>query len=1093
MAKKNSKVNRKKTKNVAMLVVRNQTRQEVTNVIFPNGLTIGADDAGFKNGAKVFGDAQVVGTLNAQDVKIDGTSIVTDTRAPMVAFTHPVITVDTDHNGGSDGGSLGDGQALMDADIPESANTSLAASFGTDGIRFEGHGTSSDTPTSGLFRVQVADITATTSRGTALTVENDASGTSGDTSFTLTFKKDSTTVITLTVSTVSIDGTTSANFKVSYLARYEESTNEFDNISFLVPARFTTSAGTQSITRGFVVQKVKAGQTGTLVPQLVLDVNSNAFAFADAAGSSAAPPTIVLLAQQVSQSSTLVTGDFSLTGYDSTNLSSHLGSFSVTAAETGTSTASKVITYNSAMATKFPLTASVTNDGLTATKLINKIDRASSPPDVRFRPSVISVQTSVTGGTPLGVASPTTLSNTANTDIFDHDISANAMAKAYGIIDATAVTFGGHGVDGTYTANTFRIQTDDIHAHDNLGNVLDISSNEANADGTVEVGDTLWQITGSAEGTSEPRFCMDVNQRGASGAEYAELRLSFLAEHTRNGGSTDFDSILVDVPFRVTTAAGAQTISGSFEIVKNKQGRAGDNGADGDDGDDGDDGHATPHVGFTSNIISVQTSVTGGTPNGVTTTTTETGMSPLSVFDHDIPSTAYVIATGLAGATNVGYDGHGVGGSYTNNTFRIQTALITGSTNLGDTLAITSKEADGTAVDLGDIDYQITGSMVVNEPLFCMDITRFASTDAKFRLSFLAEHTRYRGSDDFDSIRVDVPFRVTTAAGAQTISGSFEIVKNKKGQEGTDGSDGSTTAGVITVEQFKSNHILLPPGLTELYWDGSNRQAPETDYNLWDLHTQVTNVGSQFSQDVVACGVTFSSNTTDLVNGDATVEHDGIANLIAGLHVTADSGVDGGTYVLSITDDTHFEMSRNATGDHTNEQLTFGPVGRIQHRHSNLEIETDVDPANPDTVAYDSIKITSAMTVQLTGHITLEFSFCAASGITSFGRAKPQFSGMCCVVTHNDVDASSAADAQDMDIGTELGTVGWYATYGAHDTYPLEGQYITVHINTTYTLASDESRWFWLRVGNMAHANFSGTTLPRIRINDARLTATRIL
>ena len=36
-------------KNKAMLVVRNITKQEVTNVIFPNGITVGTEKGPFKN------------------------------------------------------------------------------------------------------------------------------------------------------------------------------------------------------------------------------------------------------------------------------------------------------------------------------------------------------------------------------------------------------------------------------------------------------------------------------------------------------------------------------------------------------------------------------------------------------------------------------------------------------------------------------------------------------------------------------------------------------------------------------------------------------------------------------------------------------------------------------------------------------------------------------------------------------------------------------------------------------------------------------------------------------------------------------------
>ena len=64
-------------KNKAMLVVRNITKQEVTNVIFPNGITVGAAGPNFKNGFRVHGNAQVSGIVNAQGFKVNGQDLQT--------------------------------------------------------------------------------------------------------------------------------------------------------------------------------------------------------------------------------------------------------------------------------------------------------------------------------------------------------------------------------------------------------------------------------------------------------------------------------------------------------------------------------------------------------------------------------------------------------------------------------------------------------------------------------------------------------------------------------------------------------------------------------------------------------------------------------------------------------------------------------------------------------------------------------------------------------------------------------------------------------------------------------------------------------
>lgn len=76
----------KDLKNQAMLVVRNVTQQEVTNVIFPNGITVGVDKgARFRNGFRVHGDAQVSGVVNAQGFRVNG--------APL-EFGDPFISLD---------------------------------------------------------------------------------------------------------------------------------------------------------------------------------------------------------------------------------------------------------------------------------------------------------------------------------------------------------------------------------------------------------------------------------------------------------------------------------------------------------------------------------------------------------------------------------------------------------------------------------------------------------------------------------------------------------------------------------------------------------------------------------------------------------------------------------------------------------------------------------------------------------------------------------------------------------------------------------------------------------------------------------------
>jgi hypothetical protein len=79
-------------KNKAMLVVRNKTKQEVTNVIFPNGLTVGAEGRFFQNGVKIHGNTQVSGIINSQGLRVNGTDILT------LVGGAPFLFLDVDSN-----------------------------------------------------------------------------------------------------------------------------------------------------------------------------------------------------------------------------------------------------------------------------------------------------------------------------------------------------------------------------------------------------------------------------------------------------------------------------------------------------------------------------------------------------------------------------------------------------------------------------------------------------------------------------------------------------------------------------------------------------------------------------------------------------------------------------------------------------------------------------------------------------------------------------------------------------------------------------------------------------------------------------------
>ena len=72
-----------------------------------------------------------------------------------------------------------------------------------------------------------------------------------------------------------------------------------------------------------------------------------------------------------------------------------------------------------------------------------------------------------------------------------------------------------------------------------------------------------------------------------------------------------------------------------------------------------------------------------------------------------------------------------------------------------------------------------------------------------------------------------------------------------------------------------------------------------------------------------AIGTTFTDSTCDLTSGDATVRHDVNNKIVAGLSV-AGSNIQSGSYVASVTNSSTFEMNKTATGNSTNQDITFG-------------------------------------------------------------------------------------------------------------------------------------------------------------------------
>ena len=189
-----------------------------------------------------------------------------------------------------------------------------------------------------------------------------------------------------------------------------------------------------------------------------------------------------------------------------------------------------------------------------------------STPDAAFTRSVIPVDTDDTGG-----------ALDDGNDLADADISQQAFTKIDVNVGATNVTFAGHNSSGDPSNNNYKIVSANVTAVTDNGTSLTVTNNAGSE------GDTSYNIT--CANASATRLKLAVS----SDSSDAKLRVSFLAEH-EDGSNTDFNSVLVSVPIKITTAAGTQTITRSFTVQKIKKGTAGTNGSNGSDGSDGSDG-----------------------------------------------------------------------------------------------------------------------------------------------------------------------------------------------------------------------------------------------------------------------------------------------------------------------------------------------------------------------------------------------------------------------------------------------------------------------------------------------------------------------
>ena len=245
-----AKKGKKHLKNIAYLVSRNKTKQEIIKVIFPNGLEVGLPDGQFNNGFKVNGNAQVTGIINAQDVRVNGTSL--SGAGLSIDFTPNSISVATDRQGGA----IDDAGDLDSSDIGSSAFTKVAA-VSDSNFTWSGHNAGRTVSSKTSYEIVSSNITGITNNGVSLTATVTDAAAEGDNSYTVALKTGSKTVATFTVSENSND----AKLLLTTLSAHDNAADNQDYNSLIVTVPIVTREN--SFTRTFTVQKSLAGASGS--------------------------------------------------------------------------------------------------------------------------------------------------------------------------------------------------------------------------------------------------------------------------------------------------------------------------------------------------------------------------------------------------------------------------------------------------------------------------------------------------------------------------------------------------------------------------------------------------------------------------------------------------------------------------------------------------------------------------------------------------------------------------------------------------------------------------------------------------------------
>ena len=606
-----AKKTKKSLKNTAYFVVRNQTKQEIVNVIFPNGLEVGTDNDAFKNGAKVHGNVQVRGTLNATDIKIAGTSVAGG--GTSIFFEPPVISMPS-----TTAGRVPSPPATSFTQVSISSSTTFT---------WGGHNSGRLVSDNTSYEIVSAGITGIcdNSSATTLTATITDAAAEGDESYTIDLKNSgATTILRFTATKVSDN----AKLLVTVVAEHATGTEDWTTALITVPIKTSSSTTNKVFTveknipgvdadDAFTIFSSQAGQiiAGTVASNAAVTDNAADFVLIkgqranttivfNGSTSGAEGTTADRFALDV-ETDSKVTGKSYATDGSERNVRSTWNSggtyielrdnstsgaiiAKLTVSDTGNDAKLLLSAFatqcnsknlqsihidvpvdvfvNSAAVTGYPISLTISKNipGAAGAAGDDGDDGAAgaSTPDFSFTNPVITVDTDDTGG-----------ALDDGGDLASADISSQAFTKADVNAGTTNVTFAGHGLASASLAanNTYRLITNAITAVTDNGTNVASSITTSSLSG---VGDETYDIfLNNAAGGAV------INLDITADSSDLKIKVDALTEHET--GTDDYNSIKISIPLRMQTAAGTQTITRVLTVQKIKKGTTGSTGAGG--------------------------------------------------------------------------------------------------------------------------------------------------------------------------------------------------------------------------------------------------------------------------------------------------------------------------------------------------------------------------------------------------------------------------------------------------------------------------------------------------------------------------------